>query len=310
MVKNIKVDLIYYTIGTDFEMEFNLCGCCRMRLLTDTVSNRNEFSKSLARGVSRSNIVIACGPIFGEKGLVSTVAKVTNIGTQTIDNRKYGIEEENEIKVLKGSTPLVTSDGTFCGCIIENGPQVIILLTESKSLRKRVMKELVHPYISQWSFIASQNGTKAPISHVEINNSETEEADTGADSEENNEKPEFTTSDTGFVLDNQETGNDNFSFNVNEDKDDLFSMTSFNRSKEVEAQNNRYYLEDFDNASFIEKKEKNLFLIFLIVFTVFIALAILFFAVIRPLLLGADIVEYLKSAFTPRSATEMFINLL
>ena len=86
---------------------------------------------------------------FGEKGLVSTVAKVTNIGTQTIDNKKYGIEEENEIKVLKGSTPLVTSDGTFCGCIIENGPQVIILLTESKSLRKRVMKELVHPYISK-----------------------------------------------------------------------------------------------------------------------------------------------------------------
>ena len=308
MIKNIKVDLIYYTIGTDFEMEFNLCGCCRMRLLTDTVSNRTEFSKSLARGVSRSNIIIACGPIFGEKGLVSTVAKVTNIGMQTIDNSKYGIDDESEINILKGSTPLVTSDGMFCGCIIENGPQVIILLTESKSLRKRVMKELVHPYISQWSYISSRDNA-TPITHVEIENSKTESS---IDEQENvkGEGAEFIPSDTEFVLDVEEPADDKFSPSLKEGKNDLFyNVASFDHSKAVEEQNSKYYLEDFDNASFAEKKEKHGFLIFLIVFMVFIALAIVFLAVIRPLLLGSGILEYLKSAFTPRSATDIFIRI-
>ena len=30
MFQNLKVDVIYYKTNTDFEMEFNLCGCCRM----------------------------------------------------------------------------------------------------------------------------------------------------------------------------------------------------------------------------------------------------------------------------------------
>ena len=309
MIKNIKVDLIYYTIGTDFEMEFNLCGCCRMRLLTDTVSNRTEFSKSLARGVSRSNIIIACGPVFGEKGLVSTVAKVTNIGTQTIDNSKYGIEDKSKINILKGSTPLVTSDGMFCGCIIENGPQVIILLTESKSLRKRVMKELVHPYISQWSYIASKNNNVTPITHIEIENSKT---DSSTDEQESDKAEDtgFITPDTEFVLDIDEPEEEQISAPAKDGKGDLFyNVSSFDHSKAVEEQNSKYYLEDFDNASFKEKKEKHGFLIFLIVFIVFIALAILFLAVIRPLFLGSGIIEYLKSAFTPRSATDIFIRI-
>ena len=33
MLENIKLDIIYYRTPKDFEMEFNLCGCCRMRLL-------------------------------------------------------------------------------------------------------------------------------------------------------------------------------------------------------------------------------------------------------------------------------------
>lgn len=308
MIKNIKVDLVYYTIGTDFEMEFNLCGCCRMRLLTDTVSNRTEFSKSLARAVSRSNIIIACGPVFGEKGLVATVAKITNIGTQTIDNKKYGIEDQSEISILKGSTPLVTSDGMFCGCIIENGPQVIILLTESKSLRKRVMKELVHPYISQWSYLASKNNNATPITHVEIEQSKNESPEFIEKEDSKGEESDFITPDTEFVLDIDEPDEEPVPSGAKDGKNDLFyNVSSFDHSKAVEEQNSKYYLEDFDNASFTEKKEKHGFLIFLIVFMVFIALAIIFLAVIRPLLLGSGILEYLKSAFTPRSATDIFI---
>ena len=41
MFQNVKVDIIYYDTSTDFELEFNLCGCCRMRLLTDKTDDHN-----------------------------------------------------------------------------------------------------------------------------------------------------------------------------------------------------------------------------------------------------------------------------
>ena len=52
MFQNVKVDIIYYKTNTDFEMEFNLCGCCRMRLLTDKSPDRKTAVHSLARAVS------------------------------------------------------------------------------------------------------------------------------------------------------------------------------------------------------------------------------------------------------------------
>ena len=47
MLQNIKVDIIYYKTATDFEMEFNLCGCCRMRLLTDKAPDRRSMVQNL-----------------------------------------------------------------------------------------------------------------------------------------------------------------------------------------------------------------------------------------------------------------------
>ena len=43
----MKVDVIYYKTNTDFEMEFNLCGCCRMRLLTDKAPDRKTGSPGM-----------------------------------------------------------------------------------------------------------------------------------------------------------------------------------------------------------------------------------------------------------------------
>ena len=40
MFQNLKVDVIYYKTNSDFEMEFNLCGCCRMRLLSDKTPDK------------------------------------------------------------------------------------------------------------------------------------------------------------------------------------------------------------------------------------------------------------------------------
>ena len=47
MFQNLKVDVIYYKTNSDFEMEFNLCGCCRMRLLSDKTPDKKTMIMSL-----------------------------------------------------------------------------------------------------------------------------------------------------------------------------------------------------------------------------------------------------------------------
>lgn len=158
MIQNLKVDVIYHQTPSDFEMEFNLCGCCRMRLLNDKTTDKKSFVKSLAKAVSRSKIIIACGPLFGDDGLINTVSIAIGNGTATCDNATYGILSDEPIKIIKGSTPLVTPNGYFGGCIIESGPQTIILLTENKAFRKEIMQNLIHPYIEEVCY----GGAKQP----------------------------------------------------------------------------------------------------------------------------------------------------
>ena len=149
MFQNIKVDIIYYKTATDFEMEFNLCGCCRMRLLTDKAPDRKSMVHNLARAVSRSRVIIIVGSLFGGEGVLSTVSGAIGKPLSTIDNKLYGIADGNNISVINGATPLVTPDGYFGGCIIESGPQSMILLSDSKSVRKTIMTTLIHPYIEE-----------------------------------------------------------------------------------------------------------------------------------------------------------------
>jgi hypothetical protein len=149
MFQNIKVDVIYHNTATDFEMEFNLCGCCRMRLLTDKTPDKKSLVHSLARAVSRSRIIIVVGSLFGEEGTVSVIGEAIKSGTTTIDNNLYGIKSNENVSILRGSTPLITSEGFFGGCIVESGPQTMILLTESKNVRKTILNSLIHPYIEE-----------------------------------------------------------------------------------------------------------------------------------------------------------------
>lgn len=149
MLQNIKVDIIYYKTATDFEMEFNLCGCCRMRLLTDKAPDRKSMVQNLARAVSRSRVIIIVGSLFGEEGILNTVSGAIGKTLTKIDNKLYGISDGSEISVISGATPLVTPDGCFGGCIIESGPQSMILLSDGKSVRKAIMQSLIHPYIEE-----------------------------------------------------------------------------------------------------------------------------------------------------------------
>lgn len=149
MFQNIKVDIIYYKTNTDFEMEFNLCGCCRMRLLTDKSPDRQTLVHSLARAVSRSKVIIVTGNLFGENGIMNIVAGAIGNNLALADNKACGIDSTENIEIINGSIPLVTPEGIFGGCIIENGPQTMILLSDSKNIRKSIMQTLIHPYIEE-----------------------------------------------------------------------------------------------------------------------------------------------------------------
>lgn len=149
MFQNIKVDIIYYKTNTDFEMEFNLSGCCRMRLLTDKAPDRKILVSQLARAVSRSRIIIIAGSLFGEEGIIKTSAAAIGKSVDIVDNKQFGIESDDEIEIISDAVPLVSEDGIFGGCIIEQGPQTLILLSDNKALRKNIMQSLIHSYIKE-----------------------------------------------------------------------------------------------------------------------------------------------------------------
>ncbi len=172
MFQNIKVDIIYFNTATDFEMEFNLSGCCRMRLLTDKAPDRKTLVNHLVRAVSRSRIIMITGALFGEEGLIKTCAQAVNRPLEMVDNKQYSINSDAEIEILKDSIPLVSADGIFGGCIIEQGPQTLILLSENKDIRKNIMQTLIHPYVKEVcadELIENKEGTTAPIVEAEVN---------------------------------------------------------------------------------------------------------------------------------------------
>lgn len=163
MLQNIKVDIIYYKTNTDFEMEFNLCGCCRMRLLTDKSQDKKSLVHSLARAVSRSKVIIIAGSLFGEDGIINVVSNAIGKSLSEVDNKLYGISGSDKISVINGATPLVTSEGYFGGCIIESGPQSMILLSDNKNIRKSIMTSLIHPYIEELCTIDFKARAESPI---------------------------------------------------------------------------------------------------------------------------------------------------
>ncbi len=149
MFQNFKTDIIYYNTNADFELEFNLCGCCRMRLLNDKCADKKTLLASLSRAFSRSRVIILTAPLFDGSNIIKTVSAAIGKSVEKIDLNSYNINSSVDIEITKSSIPLVTADGIFGGCIIESGPQTLIMITDNKSVRKTIMKDLIHPYIEE-----------------------------------------------------------------------------------------------------------------------------------------------------------------
>lgn len=146
-MSNLKLDIIYYMTSSDFEMEFNLSGCYRMRIFKDKIESKKELVRSLARDVSRSKVILVVTDLFGENSAIPTLSRAIGIPLISPNKEEYGINTNEDIIIPETAVPLVTKTGIFGGFIIESGPQSIIIVSNVRSLRHEIMKTYVHNYI-------------------------------------------------------------------------------------------------------------------------------------------------------------------
>lgn len=333
MAQNLKVDIIYHLTASDFEMEFNLCGCCRMRLLNDKTTDKKGFIKALARDVARSRVIIACGPLFGADSLINTVATAIGSGITVCDNKTYGINDDETIHIIGGSTPLVTSDGYFGGCIIESGPQTIILLTENKAFRKDILQNLIHPYLEEISYIPTKNSSLAPAPAEEdqcfetaVNQDEqylaTPDKQYGEDEFDQNgyETAPIAEDEHNieFIMDEEPVSDDNPT-SEQEDANPLFDnsynimYTEIEKPEEIKSRYENPYTPSQSDNMFIASVERehpvknnshktdmramNITIVILALLLLLAVLALVYLIVLKPYTMGVSTGDYLKEIF-------------
>lgn len=335
MIQSIKVDIVYYMTATDFEFEFNLGGCCHMRLLNDKTQDKKGFVNSLARAVSRSQIILCVGPIFGEDGLISTTATAINRGFKTIDNATYGISAQDEIKIISGSIPLVTPEGYFGGCIIESGNQTIILLTENRTIRKSIMKTLIHPYIEDMSLMQSAGGnfpsgieniakTKTPAESEataeNTDNDEISEPET-PQTPEIEEEPEVIAEEEvtpEFEEDEPHDDNDDINEENNDNNEEVTAESDTDINDEVESDTHSEFSADQyesepkeeetefiqEDYAYDDKKGGKGISISILIITIVLLLAVLalcYFLIYIPMQKGISTTDYIGQLFDTNS---------
>ncbi len=275
MLKNLKIDIIYYNTPSDFEFEFNLGGYCRCRILNAKCATLKETINKLALAVTRSTVVIIVGKLLGENGFVAPVAKSIGKNLAPVDHRKFHITNPEPISLIEGSLPLVTSNGDFGGCIIESGPQSIVMLTDDKPLRDKISNKLLSFYLTSLSRIPEEDieiinkentveEIKEEIEEPEVIEQPVIKEDAIEDkaeevAEEIIEEPavetlEETTSEEAKeeiecpfidITSDEEEMVDIFSGAESEDNDEIFLIN------ETEEKDNSSYFEDSDNSGLI-----------------------------------------------------------
>ncbi len=152
---NLKTEIIYFKCTTDFEFEFNLNTAVQIRLFTECPADDKAFLGALSLAVSRSRTIIITSN-FNEE-LITKLAGAIGFKTETIIPSEYGITEMNTDKLITGGVPLVTNDGVYAGIILESGPQSLIIITNERATRKKLMNELVHSYLNDVAFTVENN---------------------------------------------------------------------------------------------------------------------------------------------------------
>ena len=102
MLESLKIDIIYYGTPSDFEMEFNLGGCARCRILNTSTSSAKETVKALATAVGRSRVILITGPLFGNQALLSLIPRAVGLPCEPVDKAAFSISSTGDIEIPQG----------------------------------------------------------------------------------------------------------------------------------------------------------------------------------------------------------------
>lgn len=315
MLKNLKVDIIYYNTPSDFEFEFNLGGYCRCRILNSKCATLKETIEKLALAVTRSTVVIIVGKLLGENGFVAPVAKSIGKELAPVDHRKFHISSPEPISLIEGSLPLVTNAGDFGGCIIESGPQSIVMLTDDKPLRDKISSELLSFYLTSLSRIPddeieiiNKENTVEKEQHKEEIAEETEnviEPEAEETEEEQEEEENFidisSNDDTlNIIPDELEVEEDIFL--INNEAEDNNTYVDIDSGSDLildDYTEENFEEDDFEEELIPTKKGSPLSTVLLILVVVLLltVAALLYFVVYLPSLDGINTLDYLKEVF-------------
>ena len=334
MLQNLKIDIIYHETPSDFEFEFNLGGCCHCRVLNNTTASPKELIGCLSKAVNRSRVIIVVGDLNSQNGLYLLISKAIGRQLTNVSAEEYGIIDGSNTTVIEGSLPLVSTDGLLSGCIIESGPQSIILLPDEKILRKDIAENLIFQYISAVSRTPETDSVITPDSMPEKKQDENETVkeepkeeivdveDDIAENTENNENDDVLSSVNEIfdqteenISNDIETTDETKEFSNNEDEiqeviipedDDNFfdifakepednTSTDFVYTQDSDAQ----YDDDEEYENKPSSKDKGVSVImWIIIGLMFIIIGILAYMLIyTPLKNGVEITEYVKQIF-------------
>ena len=304
MLKNLKIDIIYYETPSDFEFEFNLGGCCHCRVLNNTTSSPKELIGCLSKAVGRSRVIIVVGNFNQPNGLCLLISKAIGRQLTSVSADEYGIIEGSNTTVIEGALPLVSSDGLLSGCIIESGPQSIILLPDEKNLRKDIAENLIFQYISAVS--------RTPETDSVINSDSTPEAqDIKADDIEEVKADDYPPTEEVYADDISKeitsealpcetdveeiiiSDNADGFFDISVEKNEKKTEDNFVYSNNADSE----YDNDYETNESSNDKNINL-IIWIIIGLMFIIIGILAYMLIyTPLKNGVNITEYVKQLF-------------
>lgn len=150
MKQSIKIDIIYFGVDRDTQMEFRFSDCDKMpiRTLASTASDRDEFLYALKRAVYRSDTVIVVGGLEGGIFAPALIGAAVGNPSEKVDYKALGLAEPAKpLSFPKFSIPLVTPDNRIGGMLLEKGGESIIVLSEDANVRHQLLDTLIYPYI-------------------------------------------------------------------------------------------------------------------------------------------------------------------
>lgn len=150
-MSSVKVEFIYYRETGDPRLEFGLNGNFTTRVLSTSCEEDKEYLYALKKAVSRNTVIIVVGGFRNDGHLAKLTALAIGRKCEEYDfvGTGYGNIVGAPDLLPEKCLPLVDTNSTFAGILLESGPQSIIMLSENNPNKAFIIKEYISPYVEE-----------------------------------------------------------------------------------------------------------------------------------------------------------------